>query len=268
MSFASQSGTRTPPAAPAAVQVLALAFVALMLVAQSARAQEGTTPAPPPPDSTEAQAPSPAPTAPPPAATTPAPAAAVPDTAGILLPVLADVRSREEIQKDVDSFRAQRQGAENRMLRAREREIRWKSQADAKKSEIDLIKKKMDQAKKEKRQGDLSDLEKQKKKAELTRGFYEDLRRVYESEALFQQAAFDYFQARLTACDVESRLAERWGMSGDPSARLSSDSRDLELRAIQAVKVRADKMAILAAREKDLSDRKQAALEGWAELVK
>ncbi|MGH7725959.1 MAG: hypothetical protein ACREOU_11085 [Candidatus Eiseniibacteriota bacterium] len=248
-----------------------LVFVAvalpLVLTAHTpARGQEGGAPAPPPPDTT--QAPEVKSETPPPAAPAEtAPAALSADSLAVMLPELADVRVRADIANDLKDSRARRQGAENRLLAAREKEIRWKSQTDIKKSEIETLKKQIDVAKKEKRQGEQKDLEAARKKLELTRDFSEDVRQVYESEAVCQQSAFDYYQARIAAASAESLLAERWS-SKDPATRLSAESRELETRVINAVKERADKMSAFATKEKTLSDKKKAALEGWAALNK
>lgn len=255
-----------------------LTLVALFAMAagpRPAEAQEGI-PSPPPADSTaewEPRSLEPTPPASAPAApgVTPflrgQPAFTWGDSTGLVLPPLADVRSRSEIALDVEASRTLRSVAENRMLKARERSVRWKAQVEIQKARIQALDKQIGAAKKEKRDADRKDYEGQKRREEKVRDYFDAMRQALEAEAEFHKATFDYAQARLAEAEVEQRLSERWG-SGGYESRISSDARDLERRVLLAVKSRADRMSAHASREKTLADRRIDVLKIWGELQK
>jgi hypothetical protein len=189
------------------------------------------------------------------------------DSTGLVLPPLADVRSERDIDADLEASRALRADAERRMLKARERSVRWRAQVEIQKARIGALNKQIDAAKKEKREADRKDFESEKKREEKVRDFYETMRSTYEAEAEFQKAAFEFAQSRLAAAEIEQRLGERWG-SGGYESRISSDARDLERRLVLAVKDRADRISTFASREKTLSDRRLAVLKLWGDLQK
>ena len=189
------------------------------------------------------------------------------DSTGLVLPPLADVRSEREIEADLDASRALRARAEQRMLKARERSVRWRAQVEIQKTRIAALNKQIDVAKKEKREADRKDFENEKKREEKVRDYYDTMRSTYEAEAEFQKAVFEYTQARLAEAEIEQRLGERWG-SGGYESRISSDARDLERRLLLAVKDRAERMSTFASREKTLSDRRLAVLKLWGDLQK
>jgi hypothetical protein len=259
-------------------RLAALLLVALFTLAAGARpsaAQEGT-PSPPPPDSSESEEPrSLQPAEPAPSAGTPSvlpglrgtPAFVWGDSTGLVLPPLADVRSRSEIQADVDASRGLRSAAEGRMLKARERSVRWKSQVEIQKSKIQALGKQIDVAKKEKRDADRKEYEMQKRREERVRDYFDAMQKALEAEADAHKAALDYAQARIAEAELEQRLGERWGTGGYES-RISGDARDLERRVLLAVKDRSDRMSAFAGREKTLSDRRLDALKSWAVLQK
>lgn len=255
------------------------ALCALVAVAAAPRptaAQEGSPSPPPPADSTfeegprslEPAAPAPAPAAP---GVSPylrgAPAFTWGDSTGLVLPPLADVRSRPEIALDREASRTLRSSAEGRMLKARERSVRWKSQVEIQKTRIQALNKQIDVAKKEKREADRKDFETEKRREERLRDYFDAMRQALEAEADFLKATVDYAQARLAETEAENRLAERWG-SGGYESRISSDARDLERRVLMAVKERADRMSTHASRERTLSDRRLDALKSWNTLQK
>jgi hypothetical protein len=251
------------------------AVFALSLVAACAgrlAAQEGGTPVAPPPDSTIA--PEPVPVSLQPAAPTPvapglrgAPAFTWGDSTGLVLPPLADVRNGNELAGDVAASRTLRASAENRMLKARERSVRWKSQVEIQKARLETLKKQIDAAKKEKREADKKDYEAQKRREERVRDYYDAMRQVMESEADWHKVTFDYAQARMSAAEIEQQLSEKWS-SGGYDARVASDARGVEQRVLNAVKDRADKMSNYASKEKALADKRLAALKAWGELQK
>ena len=256
-----------------------LALAALLAVAAAPRpgaAQEGSPSPPPPADSTFEEGPrSLEPASPVPSPAVPgvspylrgSPAFTWGDSTGLVLPPLADVRSRAESGLDREASRTLRSATESRMLKARERSVRWKSQVEIQKAKIQALNKQIDVAKKEKREADRKDFEAQKRREEKVRDYFDAMRQALEAEADFHKATLDYAQARLAAIEVENRLAERWG-SGGYESRIASDARDLERRVLLAVKDRADRMSTHAAREKTLSDRRLAALRSWNELQK
>ncbi|MEO6462735.1 MAG: hypothetical protein ABIP29_06630 [Candidatus Eisenbacteria bacterium] len=255
------------------------ALVALFAVVTAPRpgaAQEGNPSPPPPADSTFEDGPRSLEPAPP--ATNPAAPGVTPylrgtpaftwgDSTGLVLPPLADVRSRSETALDRDASRTLRSTVESRMLKARERSVRWKSQVEIQKSKIQALNKQIDVARKEKREADRKDFEAEKRREEKVRGYFDAMRQALEAEADFHKATLDYAQARLAEVEIEGRLAERWG-SGGYESRISGDARDLERRVLLAVKDRADRMSTHAAREKTLSDRRLDALKAWNELQK
>ena len=255
-----------------------LVLVTLFASASDARpsaAQEGT-PSPPPPDSTVSEEPrSLQPAEPTPGGRAPAvlpglrgtPAFVWGDSTGLVLPPLADVRGKSEIQGDLDASRTLRSTAENRMLKARERSVRWKAQVEIQKAKIQALGKQIDVAKREKRDADRKDYELQKRREERVRDYFDAMRQVQEAEADTHKAMIDYAQARIAEAELEQRLGERWGTGGYES-RISSDARDLERRVLLAVKDRSDRMSTFAGREKTLSDRRLDALRSWAELQK
>jgi hypothetical protein len=255
--------------------LLAALVAFLLLSAAPASAQEGT-PSPPPADEETEEPRSLEPGEPaPPAPSTPgvvpglrgAPAYTWGDSTGMVLPPLADVRGRAEIEADQEGARALRAEAERRMLKARERSVRWKAQVEIQKTRITALNRQIDAARKEKREADRRDHENQKKREERVRDYYDAMRQAYEAEAEFQKAAFDYTQARLAVAEQELRLGERWGTGGYDS-RLSSDARDLERRVLLAAKDRADRMSTFASREKTWTDRRIAVLKLWGDLQK
>jgi hypothetical protein len=266
-----------PPALarPRLAAVLVVALFAFVTAARPSAAQEGT-PSPPPPDSTGSEEPrSLEPAAPAPGAAVPsvvpglrgAPAFVWGDSTGLVLPPLADVRSRSEMQADVDASRALRAAAESRMLKARERSVRWKAQVGIQKSKIQALNKQIDIAKKEKRDADRKDYESQKRREERVRDYFDAMQKALEAEGDAHKAALDYAQARIAEVELEQRLGERWG-SGGYESRISGDARDLERRVLLAVKDRSDRMSTFAGREKALSDRRLDALKAWATLEK
>ena len=251
-------------------RTVAFALVATLSLASSARAQE---PSPPPPDSAavdeprslEPAAPAPAPA---PGATTflrGTPAYGWGDSTGLVLPPLADVRGRAEIALDVDASRALRSSAESRMLKARERSVRWKAQVGIQKAKLQALDKQIAAAKKEKRDADRRDYEATRKRESRIRDYFDAMRQAMEAEAEFHKATIDYAQARLAEAELEQRLFERWG-SGGYESRIAGDARDLERRVALAVKERSDRMAGHAQREKTLADRRLEALRIWADL--
>jgi hypothetical protein len=260
------------PALHGACPALASAvFVLSLLVAGPAFAQDAP-PSPPPPEeeteeprSLEPAAVAPEPGFPPGVRGTPA--FTWGDSTGLVLPPLADVRGERDIDADIEASRALRADAERRMLKARERSVRWRAQVEIQKARIGALNQQIDVAKKEKREADRKDFENEKKREEKVRDFYDTMRSTYEAEAEFQKAAFEYAQSRLAVAEVEQRLGERWG-SGGYESRISSDARDLERRLLLAAKDRADRISTFASREKTLSDRRLAVLKLWGDLQK
>lgn len=253
------------------------AFVLSAAFAGRASAQDAA-PVPPPPDSSVAPEPrslQPAPAAQGGAAGTGVsvtglrsmPAFTWGDSTGLVLPPLADVRAAGDLAADRTASRALRSSAENRMLKARERSVRWRAQVEIQKAREQTLGKQIDAAKKEKREAEKKDFETQKRREGKVRDYYDAMRQALEAEADFHKSAFDYAQARLNAIDVEEKLGERWG-SGGYDARVSSDARSLEERVEKSVKERADRMSTYASREKALADKRLAALRAWGELQK
>ena len=236
-----------------------------------AAGQEGT-PSPPPPDSTESEEPrslepEPAPAEPggtrPPLGGTPA--FTWGDSTGLVLPPLAEVRVRQDLALDLEASRNLRSAVEGRMLKARERSLRWKAQVGIQKSRIQALDRQIDAAKKEKRETDRKGFEGEKRREEKIRDFYAAMEDALEAEAEFHKATIDYARARIAAAELEQRLGERWG-SGGYDNRVAAESRDLERRVLVAVKERGDRMATHAAREKTLADRRLDALKAWGEV--
>lgn len=269
--------TRFPIRAPRGAALLAA--LALCLAAVSvAPAEEGGAPVPPP-DSVEVEVLSPdeprslqpaAPAAPEaPTALAPglraAPVFTWGDSTGLVLPPLADVRGQNELATEIEASRALRAGAENRMLKARERTVRWKAQVEIQKAREETLKRKIDLAKKEKREGDKRDLEAEKKREEKVRAYYDSMRQAMEAAAEFHKASFEYAQARVSAAELEQRLGERWG-AGGYEARIAGDARNMEKRLLESVKERSEKLSDLASREKSLADKRLDVLKQWGEL--
>lgn len=256
-----------------------LLLSAAVVLPPAAFAQDGG--APPPADSSDDDAPAAGEPRslqpPPPDAPTPAPIRApgvrsAPvftwgDSTGLVLPPLADVRAGDELAADIEASRMLLAGAENRMLKARERSVRWKSQVEIQKSREETLKRQIDSAKKEKREGDKKDLEAQKEREQRVRDYYESMRETMETAADFHKATLDYARARISAAELEQRLGERWG-SGGYVARVSGEVRDLERRVLAAAKDRADQMSNFASKEKSLVDKRLQALKLWGELQK
>ncbi len=267
------------PSVPGASQRLAalvlFALFALAAAPRMAGAQEGSPSPPPPADSIaideprSLEPPAPAPAAVPGASSflRGAPAFGWGDSTGLVLPPLADVRARAELGLDLEASRNLRASAENRMLKARERSVRWKAQVEIQRAKIQALDKQIAAARKEKRDAERKDFEAQKRREAKVRDYFDAMRQTLEAEAEFHKATFDYARARLGEAEVEQRLGERWG-SGGYESRISSDARDLERRVLLAVKDRADRMSTHAAREKTLADRRLDALKLWAELQK
>ena len=255
------------PGARAAIATGSLAaLLALAACARPAAAQEGT-PSPPPADSTiteepRSAEPEPAPAAPAPTPGKPGASAAWRDSLGLVLPLLADVRSSADLAQDDKVSRALQASAQDRMLKARERSLRWKSQAETQKATIADIGKEIDAAKKEKREADKKGLEAEKKREEQVRDYFLAMERTQQAEADYHQAAVDYASARLAAVELEKQLAERWNATGY-GGRLEPGTRDLEKRVLLAVKTRDEKMTSFASREKSLVDRRLEALNKW-----
>src|SRR5690349_7851666 len=160
--------------------VLVACTLAIALATVPAHAQDGTAPAPPP-DTLLTPAPAPAATTPapqatpvpPPPAVTAAPAGA--DTA-FDFPLLFDLRTREEIQRDVDLQSRVRTAAQGKAADARAVQTRRKYDADIKGTEIDAAKKRLDLAKREKRTADVKPLDDAKKRLEAQKDYLEKLR--------------------------------------------------------------------------------------------
>jgi hypothetical protein len=259
---------QSAPGTRAAIAAGSLAVLMILAAcARPAAAQEGT-PSPPPADSTITEEPrsadpEPAPAAP--AAPTPgrsASTAAWRDSLGLVLPLLADVRNNSDLAQDDKVSRALQASAQDRMLKARERSLRWKSQAETQKATIADIGKEIDAAKKEKREADKKGLEAEKKREEQVRDYFLAMERAQQAEGDYHQATVDYALARIAAVELEKQLAERWNATGY-GGRLEPGTRDLEKRLLLAVKARDEKMASFASREKTLVDRRLEALNKW-----
>ncbi len=261
------------------------AVVILLGFASSARAQDSSTPPPPPaeppalenPTAPPAEPQSLQPAAP---ATTPAARAnpATPrsrggaafswgDSTGMVLPPLADVRTPEELDVDYASWQQLRSRAESRMLKSRERSVRWKSQVEIQKSQIDLLGKQSAAAKKEKRDADKKDADLKKKREEKKRDYFDSMRQVMEAAADHQKTQVDLAQVRMVAIDQERKLHRLWSANGY-EGRLSAESRAAEQQMLTLVKQDADLLTTLASREKALADKNLNALKLWGELQK
>lgn len=254
------------------------AVIALVAVVLPARAQEGGTPAPPPPDSTALDAPAPqspesgAPAAPANAAPATAVAPGVGgeaafwgDSTGTVLPPLAEVRSAAELDVDYEASKALRAGAESRMLKARERSLRWKAQVETQKSKVSAISKQLDAARKEKREGDKKDLELSKQREEKKRDYCDSMRLAQEYEADFRKAQFEYAGARMSGVEQERRLSRMWA-GGGYEVRVSAESRTLEQSVLTQARERANLLSNVASRERALADKRLDALKVWGEL--
>jgi hypothetical protein len=249
---------------------------ALVLAPRGAGAQEGD-PSPPPPDSSATEEPrslEPPPAAPAPAAQPGAnpfvsgpPAFTWGDSTGLVLPPLADVRPRSELELDVQVSRTLRSSAETRMLKARERTLSWKSQVETQKAKIKALDTQIAAAKKEKRDTDRKEYEAQKKREQKVREYQEAMGAALTAEADAHKAAYDYAQARITEVEVEMKLGSLWG-SGGYEKRVSNESRELERQVLLAVKERGERMATYAQREQAAAERRLGALKLWNELQK
>ncbi len=261
-------------------------FIALLGVATFARAHEGTTPTPPPaepppletptpsatePPSLQPVAPSTAPTAKPTTASAPRSRGGATfswgDSTGMVLPPLADVRTLEELDADLALWQQIRSRSESRMLKSRERSVRWKSQVEIQKTQIDLLGKQVDAAKKQKRDADRKDAEFRKKREEKKRDYYESMRQVMEAAADHQKAQVDLAQVRMVAIEQERKLFSLWSANGY-EGRISAESRGAEQQMLTLVKQDSDLLGTLASREKTLADKSLNSLKLWGELQK
>ncbi len=251
--------------AVAACSVLAL-WAAL---ATGATAQEGGAPVPPPPDSTVVPEPPKSEPAPPPvpAATAVAAAASERDTTGLVLPALAEVRSQEAIAADKQTVEAGRAAASERMMRARESEIRWRSRAELQKGSIDALKKQGDALKKEKKDAEAKSIESQRKGEEAKKAYYERVRDMYGAEGDFRKAVVEYFDARRVSLEAEGELATRMAATADiQGASKTAESMTAEIKAIDLSKAQAAKMSAMADKERTWADRRKDAYEAWKKL--
>jgi hypothetical protein len=257
-----------------------VAVIVLLGLAPLARAQEGGAPVPPPADPPPVETPEPtepqkleppAPAAPEPAKKTVAPGrSGAPaftwgDSTGMILPPLADVRTPAELDSDYALWKQQRATSESRMLKARERSVRWKSQVELQKSQVEFLGKQIDAAKKEKREADRKDAEASKKREEKKRDYYDMMRQVMEAAGDFHKAQFDFAQFRMTAIEQEKKLHKVWADGGYQS-RISSESRNLEQSLLTMVKKDADLLSGLANREKALAEKSIQALKLWGQI--
>ncbi len=153
-----------------------LAFVAALAtvpgVARPAHAQDGGTPAPPPDTLLTPVSPppaaTPAPTALPAESPAAAPAAPATTDTSFTFPLLFDLRTRDEIQRDLDLVARMKAVAQGRLTTSRALQLRRKYDADIKGTEIDAAKKRVDLAKKEKRTVDAKSLDDARKHLEAT----------------------------------------------------------------------------------------------------
>jgi hypothetical protein len=247
--------------------MLTMTVLAGTLLAGPALSQEGGAPAQPPPDEknepetpTTPPAPVPVPTAPVSRASS-----AAGDSA-LALPMLVTPRARDEIERDRRLYTGMKAEAGNRLLAAREQEMRYRSRSELKKSEIESTKKSIDLAKKDKRESEKKDLESQKKRLEAQARFLDRMRDVSTAQADVQEAVSSYAQSRLPELDVETQLIDL--QSDDPVVRGSVDTQQLMAKAVTAIKDRATRMEALAGKEKALADKRKAALDAWSEMNK
>jgi hypothetical protein len=242
---------------------------AVALVVAPAHAQDGGTPAPPP-DTLLTPVSPPAATTPPPEATPVPPPPAViaapvaADTA-FDFPLLFDLRTREEIQRDVDLQSRVRTVAQGKAADARAVQTRRKYDADIKGTEIDAAKKRLDLAKKEKRTADVKSLDDARKRLEAQKDYLEKLRDKAGAEADYQQAIADYATARNGECGAEFAVLAL-GDLNDAGTRGSASARATQLKLNDAFKARATAGGTLADREKTLCDRRKAAYDAWVKL--
>jgi hypothetical protein len=195
----------------------------------------------------------------------PAPAAAATTDTSFTFPLLFDLRTREEIQRDLDLVARMKAVARSRVTEARALQLRRKYDADIKGTEIDAAKKRVDLAKKEKRTADAKSLDDARKRLDAQKDFLEKVRDRAGADADFQQATLDYATAREAACQAELAVLGLGDLS-DAGTRGTAPARAAQMKFNDALKARASAGSTLADREKTLCDRRKAAYDSWLRL--
>jgi hypothetical protein len=239
-----------------------LAAVLAMVAVIAAAAAAQTPPTPPT-----------TPAAPPTAAAASQPMS-VADSAATLI----DPRTVELIQKDIEDMAGQKLQAEQTMDRKRQLQIRADTEIKVKETQIQSLGAQIDLASKEKDALKKSDLESQKKLAELEKQLLQRRKLLRDREIDYWTATRDYADMRRKSFESELALAQlreqRDGMIGSASSpavyaqlqALETKLRDAERRTLEAQIAAATKRQAIAQQEAEVLKAKKEIFDAQIKL--
>ncbi len=176
--------------------------------------------------------------------------------------VLVPLRSIEEIRRDLDAANARRSEAETRTARARVLQGRARTELDVNRAELDVIQSRLKLAKQEKDVPRKTELERQRKSAQLERNLLERRETLRQQEIDLAAADRDLAEATAKARDAELALALKREQHAETASRPGVSSVELQTveRELQALERRALRAQIEEATERQSYSRREADL--------
>ena len=227
-----------PLARPRTAFAASLAFVVLALGAPLAAAQTDSLGAAPTPEAdrraeTDSESPDSLTAAPMPEAVRRA------ETDSLL--VLIPLRSIEEIRRELTAANTRRSEAETRTARARVLQGRARTELDVNRAHLDVIASRLKLAKQEKDAARRTELEQQRKFAQLERNLLERRETLRQQEIDLASADRDLAEATAKARDAELALSLKRDQHAETASRPGSNTVDLQTleRELQALERRA-----------------------------
>jgi len=155
--------------------------------------------------------------------------------------VLIPLRSNGEIRRELEAANARRSEAETRTARARVLQARAQTELDANRAILDAIAAKLKTAKQEKDAARRSELEQQRKFAQLERNLLERRETLRQQEIDLASADRDLAEATAKARDAELALSLKRDQHAETASRPGSNTVDLQTleRELQALERRA-----------------------------
>lgn len=176
--------------------------------------------------------------------------------------VLVPLRSLEEIRRDLDAANARRSDAETRTARARVLQARARTELDVNRAELDVIQSRLKLAKQEKNAERKSELDRQRKFAQLERNLLVRRETLRQQEIDLAAADRDLAEATAKARDAELALALKREQHAETASRPGVSSVELQTveRELQALERRALRAQIEEATERQSYSRREAEL--------
>ena len=176
--------------------------------------------------------------------------------------VLIPLRSIDEIRRDLNAANARRSEAETRTARARVLQGRARTELDVNRAELDVIQSRFKLAKQEKDAARKSELERQRKFAQLERRLLERRETLRQQEIDLAAADRDLAEATAKARDAELALALKREQHAETASRPGVSTVEIQTveRELQALERRALRAQIDEATQRQSYSRREAEL--------